>query len=184
MKDEEARQITTMEAFRVADKKSQELTAKLIESERDKKSVMAALDVAEKQAEAQRKQLCQTKANLVADRDQVKILSKKLEEDEKAKDQVEQMGYDVGVAKTKKAFRTKVLEVCRHYCLQAWNKALNQARVEASSAFRRAESVYFPPAICASSSSGPKADTTSKEADAENESLAKLSLQFKAHSRG
>ena len=34
-----------MEAFRVADKKSQELTAKLIESERDKKSVMEALDV-------------------------------------------------------------------------------------------------------------------------------------------
>ena len=45
MKDEEARRITAMEAFRVADKKSQELTAKLIESERDKKSVMAALDV-------------------------------------------------------------------------------------------------------------------------------------------
>ena len=52
MKDEEARRIIAMEAFRVADKKSQELTAKLTESERDKKSIMAALDGAEKQAEA------------------------------------------------------------------------------------------------------------------------------------
>ena len=41
------------------------------------------------QVEAQRKQFCQTEADLAAAKDQVKILSKKLEEAEKAKDQVE-----------------------------------------------------------------------------------------------
>ena len=89
VKDEEARCIAAMESFKVADKKSQELTTKLTEVERDKRSAEATLDGAEKQAEAQRKQLRQTEADLAAARDQVKILSKKLEEVEKAKDQAE-----------------------------------------------------------------------------------------------
>ena len=49
------RHIVIVEAFRVANKKSQELTTKLTEAERDKKSVEATLDGAKKQAEAQRK---------------------------------------------------------------------------------------------------------------------------------
>ena len=69
MKDVEAQRIAAVEAFRVADKKSQELTAKLTEAERDKKSVEAALDRAEKQAEAQHKQLHQTKADLATAKD-------------------------------------------------------------------------------------------------------------------
>lgn len=52
MKDEEARRIAAMEAFRVAVKKSQKLTTKLIEAERDKKNAKAALDRAKRQAEA------------------------------------------------------------------------------------------------------------------------------------
>ena len=48
MKDEEARHIATMEAFRVVDKKSQESTTKLTEAKRDRKSAKAALDGAEK----------------------------------------------------------------------------------------------------------------------------------------
>ena len=43
---------------------------------------------------------------------------KKLEEAEKAKEQAEQDGYDVGVAETEEALRAEVLEVCRFYCLQ------------------------------------------------------------------
>ena len=46
------------------------------------------------------------------------------------------------VVETEEALRAEALEVCRNYCLQEWNKALNQAGVEASSALRRAESVY------------------------------------------
>ena len=71
----------------------------------------------------------------------------------------------MGVAETEEALRAEVLEVCRNYCLQVWNEALNQARVEASSSLRRAESVYYPPAIHASSSSRSKANTISEEAD-------------------
>ena len=48
MKDEEVKRIVAVEAFRVVDKKSQEITTKLTEVERDKKSVEAALDGAEK----------------------------------------------------------------------------------------------------------------------------------------
>ena len=55
-----------------------------------------------------------------------------------------------------------------------WNEALNQAGVEASSTPRRVESVYYPPAICASGSSGSKADTASKEVDSGKESPAKV----------
>ena len=48
MKDEEVKRIVAVEAFRVVDKKSQEITTKLTEVERDKKSAEAALDGAEK----------------------------------------------------------------------------------------------------------------------------------------
>jgi len=83
MKDEEARRIVTMEAFKVADKKSQELTTKLIEVERDRKSTEVAFNGVEKHAKAQLKQ---AEADLAATRDQIKSLLKKLEEAEKAKD--------------------------------------------------------------------------------------------------
>ena len=79
----------------------------------------------------------------------------------------------MGVAEIVKALRAKVSEVYTYYCLQVWNKTLNQVGVEASFAFRRAESVFYPPAIRASGSSSSKADTTSKEADARKESPAK-----------
>ena len=52
MKDEEARCIATMESFKVANKKSQELTTKLTKVERDKRSVEVALDGVEEQVEA------------------------------------------------------------------------------------------------------------------------------------
>ena len=53
----------------------------------------------------------------------------------------------MGVAKIEEALRAEVLEVCRYYCLQVWNEALNQAGVEASFALKRAESAYYPPTI-------------------------------------
>ena len=48
MKEEEARHIAVVEAFRVAEKKSQELTAKLTEAYKDKKSAEATLDGVER----------------------------------------------------------------------------------------------------------------------------------------
>ena len=82
-----------------------------------------------------------------------------MEEAEKAKEQAEQDGFDMGVVETEEAFRVEVSEVCRFYCLQVWNEALDQAGVEASFALRWAESAYYPPAIGAPGSSGSKVDT-------------------------
>ena len=77
------------------------------------------------------------------------------------------------MAEIEEAFRVKVSEVCRFYCLQVWNEALDQAGVEASSTFKRAENVCYPLAIRASGSLGSKADLVSKKANEGKESPSK-----------
>ena len=57
------------------------------------------------------------KAKLQAEEDKVKA--------EKEKDEAEQHDYDVGVAETEDAIRTEVPAVCRAYCAQTWEEALN-----------------------------------------------------------
>ena len=106
-----------------------------------------------------------------------------MEEAKKAKDQVEQDGYNVGVAEIEEALKAEVLEVCRSYCLQVWNEAFNKVRVEASSTLRRVESVYYPLAICASSSSISKVDTVSEAVDIDKDSLAKALLSSNSPSK-
>ncbi|XP_030945955.1 myosin-11-like [Quercus lobata] len=157
MKDEKARRIAAVDTFKVAEKRIQDLNTQLIEANRARKSAEAVLQRAENQAETQRKQLRQAE---VASKENIKALKKKLEEAEKVKDQAEQDGYDVGVAKTEKALSVEVSEVCRSHCLQVWNEALKQAGVEASSAFRRAES----------------AGTASEEVDTDKDSSTKALL--------
>ena len=59
-----------------------------------------------------------------------------------------------------------------------WNEAFNQAGVEAFSALRRAERVYYPPAIHASSFANSKFDTTSKVAEVCKDNSGKVPLSF------
>ena len=66
---------------------------------------------------------------------------------EKERDEAEQHGYDVGVAETEDTLRAEVPAVCRAYCAQTWEEALNQAGVEASSGLRKSESIIFPLAL-------------------------------------
>ena len=66
---------------------------------------------------------------------------------EKERDEAEQHGYDVGVAKTEDTLRAEVPAVCRAYYAQTWEEALNQAGVEASSELRRPERIIFPLAL-------------------------------------
>ena len=120
---------------------------------------------AERQAKSQRKQLHQIEDQLATAKKQIAILRKKLEEAKKAIEKAKQDDYKVGVAETDEALKTKVLGV--------WNEALNQAGVEASTAFRRVENVYYPLAIRASSSLDSQTNFASKEADASKDSLAK-----------
>ena len=89
----------------------------------------------------------------------------------------------MGVAKIEEALRVVVLEVCRYYYLQVWNEALNQAGVKASSALRKAESVYYPPAIHVSGSSGSKVYIASKEANDGKESPTKVLLSVNIPSK-
>ena len=57
MKEEEGRLLAAVKAFELAGKKSQDLTAKLVEADQGKKSVETTLDGVERQVEAQHKQL-------------------------------------------------------------------------------------------------------------------------------
>ena len=82
------------------------------------------------------------------------------------------------VVETEEALRAEVLEVCRNYCLQEWNEALNQAGVEASSALGRVESVYYPPAIRASGSASSKIDTSSEVAELGKGNPTKVPCSF------
>ena len=98
---------------------------------------------------------------------------KKLEEIEKAKDQVEQDGYNMGGVETEEAFRSEVTGVCRVYFLQVWNEALNQAKVEASSTLKRAKNVYYLLAIQPSGPSSSQDDTTPIVASPTKKALSK-----------
>ena len=80
---------------------------------------------------------------------------------EQAKEEAEQHGYDVGVAKTEDTLRAEVPAVCWVYCTQTWEEALNWARVEASSEFRKSENIYFPPAIRTSDLASTQGEATS-----------------------
>ena len=62
-------------------------------------------------------------------------------EAEKARDKAEQKGYDLGVVETEETLRAEVPAVCRIYCAQTWNEALNRAKVEASSELRKADTL-------------------------------------------
>ena len=46
-------------------------------------------------------------------------------EAEKEKDEAKQHGYDVDVVETEDTLRAEVLAVCRAYCAQTWEEALN-----------------------------------------------------------
>ena len=51
------------------------------------------------------------------------------------------------MAETEDALRAEVPAVCRAYCAQTWEKALNRAGTNASSELKRPKNIFFPPAI-------------------------------------
>ena len=84
-------------------------------------------------------------------KDQAEKAKMQVEEDkvkaEKERDEAEQHDYDVGVAETEDTLRAEVPTMCRAYCTQTWEEALNQARIEASSELRKPENIVFPLAL-------------------------------------
>ena len=86
-------------------------------------------------------------------------------EAKKARDEAEQKGYDLGVVETEETLRAEVPAVCRIYCAQTWNEALNRAKVEASSELRKADNIYYPPTIRASDLPSTQSEVVSTVAD-------------------
>ena len=86
-------------------------------------------------------------------------------EAKKARDEAEQKGYDLGVVETEETLRAEVPAVCRIYCAQTWNEALNRAKVEASSELRKADNIYYPPAIRASDLPSTQSEVSSTVVD-------------------
>ena len=166
--DERKRRVSTVQTLTIVENSNADLREKLMAEEQQRKSAEAALKGAETQAESQRKLANDIKGQLVTAKEQITALRQQLEEAnrlkalaenakvqaeedklkaEKERDKAEQHGYDVGVAETEDALRAEVPVVCRAYCAQTWEKALNQAGVEASSGLRRPESIIFPLAL-------------------------------------
>ena len=51
------------------------------------------------------------------------------------------------MAETEDALRAEVPAVCRAYCTQTWEEALNRAGIDASSELRKLENIIFLPAL-------------------------------------
>ena len=83
--------------------------------------------------------------------DRVEKARMQVEEDkanaEKERDEAEQHGYDVSVAETEDTLKAEVPVVCRTYCTQTWEEALNRAGIDASSVLRKPENIVFPLAL-------------------------------------
>ena len=75
------------------------------------------------------------KARMQTEEDKAKV--------EKERDKAEQHGYVVDVAETEDTLQAEVPTVCRAYCTQTWEEALNQAGIEASSELRKLEKFSF-----------------------------------------
>ena len=166
--DERKRRVSTVQTLTIAENSNADLKEKLKAEEQQRKSADAALKGAETQAKSQRKLASEVKGQLVTAKEQIAALRQQLEEAnrlkalaekakaqaeedklkaEKERDEAEQHGYDVGVVETEDTLRAEVPAICRAYCAQTWEEALNQAGVEVSSGLRKPESIIFPLAL-------------------------------------
>ena len=173
--DEMKRRAAAVQTLAVAENSNADLKKKLTAEEQARKSADSALDSVKRQVESQRKLARKANDQLAAAKEQLATLRKQLEETQRLRDQVEkakaeaeeakaeaeeakakaerekekakQHGYDVGVAETEDAFRAEVPAVCRAYCAQTWEEALNRAGIGASSELRKPKNIFFPPAL-------------------------------------
>nr|POE63943.1 hypothetical protein CFP56_01981 [Quercus suber] len=119
----------------------------------DLKAKVAAAEGAQKAAEWAKGEALRAKAEANFSREEALA----------AKEDAEAAAYAEGVAEIEAAYKAQVPGVCRRYCSQVWAEALKQARVEASSDLRKAESIYYPPAIREAVPNGAKAEEVIEE---------------------
>ena len=78
-----------MQTLTIADQSNAELKKKLADKEHARRSADSTLEGVQRQAEDQRKRLCEATNQLTASREQMAALKKQLEETQKLKDQAE-----------------------------------------------------------------------------------------------
>ena len=95
-----------------------------------------------------------TEIELATARQQVLELSADLEIDkvatrmvEEAVEALKQASYKLGVRETEVRLADELVEVCREYCKEVCLEALNFVGVIATSVWREARNVYYPPGI-------------------------------------
>ena len=137
-------------AFGMANHKKMQLAEKLKAAESAQKSVEAGLKSAEAQVEDQRKEPYTIQLNLAAEKAAVLDLKSKLQKAEEAlkvaqeaATAVETSAYERGVLETEARLTAEVTTVCREYCVETYNQALDRAGIPADSNLRRANQVYY-----------------------------------------
>ena len=86
-------------------------------------------------------------------------------EAESSNEKAEEEAFESGVAETQALLKTQVPRVCRIYCFQVWNEALQQAGVEASSDLWKVENVYYLPTIREAAPSSSEAEAALEKAE-------------------
>ena len=116
-----------------------------------RQSAEAGLKNAEAQAENQRKQLYTTQLNLATEQAAVLDLQAKLQKANEALKVAQEAtkaaktsAYEHGVLKTERRLTAEVTVVCREYCVETYNQALDRAGIPADSDLRRVDQVYYP----------------------------------------
>ena len=138
-------------ALGVANHEKTQLVEKLKAAESAQKSTKARLKNAEAQAEDQRKELYTTQLNLATEQAAILDLKAKLQ---KAKEELkvaqeaavaaENSAYERGMLETEARLTAEVTVVCREYCDETYNQALDRAGISADSDLRRVDQVYYP----------------------------------------
>ena len=103
------------------------------------------------QAEDQCKELYTTQLNLATEKAVVLDLQSKLQRAEEALKVAQEAAiaaktsvYERGVLETETRLTAKVTAVCREYCAETYNQALDRAGIPVDSDLRRTDQVYYP----------------------------------------
>ena len=138
-------------ALGVANHEKTQLAEKLKVVESARQSAEARLKNAEAQAEDQHKELYTTQLNLATEQAAVLDLKAKLQKAEKAlkvaqeaAKAAETLVYERGVLETEARLIAEVIMVCREYCAETYDQALDRAGIPADSDLRRVNQVYYP----------------------------------------
>ena len=106
---------------------------------------------AEAQAEDQRKELYTTQLNLATEQAAILDLKAKLQKAEEefkaaleATTAAKNLAYKRGVLETEARLTAEVTVVCREYCAETYNQALDRAGIPVDSDLRKVDQVYYP----------------------------------------